>query len=239
MFLRFIFFDFLTIVPHSYTNFMRKIVRIILIGCFFCYQAIGELPTYLSEMGPFEMAKRIKYLASRYNISMTNVQILDAVFEKTGQAWEEYGKGDIAAFAEELDRRYGKTTNNDAAKQQAERDAEQRIAELQRNMESQRNMEAYEKREAAARVVRLKLEAEAKAKAKNEAEIDLRSLQWQQRQASNGLASGQCSLGIRYGTGTGVEKDQGLAVYWLTLSAAQGNIEAKAALVKLTNTPPN
>jgi len=68
-------------------------------------------------------------------------------------------------------------------------------------------------------------------------EADQRLLAWHQQQASNGSASAQCSLGLRYLTGKGVPQDETLGRQWLEKSAAQNNIEAKAALAKLTNSP--
>jgi hypothetical protein len=52
-------------------------------------------------------------------------------------------------------------------------------------------------------------------------------------QASNGMPSAQCSLGKRYLTGEGIEKNLILARYWLEKSAAQDNPEAKEALKRL------
>ena len=56
---------------------------------------------------------------------------------------------------------------------------------------------------------------------------------WQMRQASNGMRSAQCDLGLRYLKGDGVAWDTNLARYWLEKSAAQDCTEAKVALQRL------
>ena len=74
-------------------------------------------------------------------------------------------------------------------------------------------------------------------KERREAEADQRLTVWQLEKASNGFASAQCSIGLRYLNGKGVATDEALARYWLEKAAAQDNMEAKAALSKMTNAP--
>ena len=70
---------------------------------------------------------------------------------------------------------------------------------------------------------------------KKRIETDSRLLFWQFQQASNGFASAQCSLGLRYLKGQGIPTNEVLGRYWLEKSARQNNLEAQAALTKLTN----
>lgn len=53
--------------------------------------------------------------------------------------------------------------------------------------------------------------------------------------ANNGNAVGQMRLGRVYSLGLGVPRDAKLAQHWLTLSAAQGNPDAKAFLKQIYN----
>lgn len=64
-------------------------------------------------------------------------------------------------------------------------------------------------------------------------DLEVKALKFQMEGASNGYAHAQCSLGLRYLEGRGVETNRALAVFWLNQSAAQGNLDAKAALAKI------
>lgn len=53
---------------------------------------------------------------------------------------------------------------------------------------------------------------------------------WYRKAAEQGLAEAQCKLGMLYALGEGVEIDIKQAIYWLEISAGQGNKVAKLAL---------
>ncbi len=55
-------------------------------------------------------------------------------------------------------------------------------------------------------------------------------VKWLKPQATNGDASAQCKLGIRYLNGQGCETNREQAAYWLQKAAAQGNSEASNRL---------
>jgi hypothetical protein len=64
--------------------------------------------------------------------------------------------------------------------------------------------------------------------------IDARTVAWLFSQATNGSASAQCSLGLHYLSGQGVETNKTLAIEWLKRAADQGDIEASNKLEELT-----
>lgn len=64
-------------------------------------------------------------------------------------------------------------------------------------------------------------------------ELAAAALAFQLREASNGTASAQYSLGVRYLSGAGVPVNTNLALYWLSNSAAQKNVQAQAVLERL------
>ena len=76
-------------------------------------------------------------------------------------------------------------------------------------------------------------QAALEAQKKKAFELQKHAVEWLLSQATNGSASAQCSLGIHYLNGQGVETNKETAVYWLTQAANQGNIEASNALEKL------
>ena len=55
--------------------------------------------------------------------------------------------------------------------------------------------------------------------------------------AAAGYAIAQCTLGLCYQDGDGVEKDLVKAREWLTKAAARGNERAKKALAQMDNEP--
>lgn len=202
---------------------------LLLITCAVCEPVNAEQAKYLSEMGVFEQVRRIKFLAARYDISTDDVQRLDHVFEKKGVKWEEFSREEITLIVS------GSKGGQKAKEEAPKKDF---MVEERRNMELQRIKAEEERKQEESR-----LEQAAKLAALNAAKIkadaaDIRLLHWQQQQASNDYPSAQCSLGIRYLNGKGVAKDESLARYWLEKSAAQNNAEARAALTKLTNSPP-
>jgi hypothetical protein len=60
---------------------------------------------------------------------------------------------------------------------------------------------------------------------------------WQM--ATNGSASAQCSLGLRYLNGRGCETNRAQAIYWLQQSAMQGDSEASNTLAKISSVSTN
>jgi TPR repeat protein len=67
-----------------------------------------------------------------------------------------------------------------------------------------------------------------------------RTIKFRMEQATNGLPTAQCALGQNYLNGTdGFDTNKTLGVYWLTQSAAQGNLEAEELLkrAKLKSEP--
>jgi hypothetical protein len=90
--------------------------------------------------------------------------------------------------------------------------------------------------EVAAAKAQAELEAKRRAAEKKKFdESQARSFVWLQTQASNGLASSQCSLGLRYLNGQGCESNKDLAVHWLKIASANGDVEASNKLVKITS----
>jgi TPR repeat protein len=74
---------------------------------------------------------------------------------------------------------------------------------------------------------------EIKIKAKKRAEQEKKAVQWLLSQATNGSASVQCSLGLRYLKGQGVETNEALGRMWLEKATAQGDTEASNKLAEL------
>lgn len=60
--------------------------------------------------------------------------------------------------------------------------------------------------------------------------IESNRVAWLRSEATNGVASAQYDLGMRYLSGKGVGKDQALAREWLEKAAAKGHTYAKRAL---------
>jgi len=75
--------------------------------------------------------------------------------------------------------------------------------------------------------------ATIEAQKKKAFELQKHAVEWLLSQATNGSASAQCSLGIHYLNGQGVETNKETAVYWLTQAANHGDIEASNTLAKL------
>lgn len=75
--------------------------------------------------------------------------------------------------------------------------------------------------------------AAIEAQKKKAFELQKHAVEWLLSQATNGSASAQCSLGIHYLNGQGVETNKETAFYWLTQAANQGYIEASNMLIKL------
>ncbi len=69
--------------------------------------------------------------------------------------------------------------------------------------------------------------------------VDAKAVAWLFSQATNGSASAQCSLGLHYLNGQGVETNTALAIEWLKRAADQGDIEASNKLVKLSAVQTN
>jgi TPR repeat protein len=65
---------------------------------------------------------------------------------------------------------------------------------------------------------------------------DKKLLEWQYKQATNGMPSSQYDIGIRYLKGIGVTNNITNAVYWFKKSAEQNNIQAKLMLDTLSKT---
>jgi TPR repeat protein len=57
-------------------------------------------------------------------------------------------------------------------------------------------------------------------------------LQFQMERAEKGSENAQYALGMRYLKGDGVPQDDAIAKSWLEKSAAQGNAQAKIALIR-------
>jgi TPR repeat protein len=85
---------------------------------------------------------------------------------------------------------------------------------------------------AQALIEKQKAEAEKAARAKVYA-AQARAVILLQSQATNGSASAQCSLGLRYLNGQGCETNREQAIYWLTQAANQGDQEASNKLASL------
>lgn len=62
---------------------------------------------------------------------------------------------------------------------------------------------------------------------------DVKLLAFQRKRATDGEASAQFDLGLRYLTGKGVEKSDSEARVWLQKAAAQGHAKAKAKLAEI------
>jgi TPR repeat protein len=77
------------------------------------------------------------------------------------------------------------------------------------------------------------------AEKKNQSKQDVKSFHWLQKQATNGDASAQCSLGQRYLTGRGTETNREAAIYWLKQATAQGHEESSNILWRLENPVTN
>lgn len=60
-----------------------------------------------------------------------------------------------------------------------------------------------------------------------------RLLAWQFSEASNGTPSAQCSIGLRYLRGDGLETNLPLARYWLQKAASNQNAQARQTLITL------
>ena len=73
------------------------------------------------------------------------------------------------------------------------------------------------------------------AQKKKTFELQKHAVEWLQHQATNGSASAQCSLGLHYLNGQGVETNKETAVYWLTKASNQGDFEASNILTKLNS----
>lgn len=68
---------------------------------------------------------------------------------------------------------------------------------------------------------------------------DAKVVTWLLSQATNGDSSAQCSLGLHYLNGQGVETNKALAVEWLKKAADQGDTEASNKLEQLTTIQTN
>ena len=71
------------------------------------------------------------------------------------------------------------------------------------------------------------------ANKKNAEQAQGNAVRWLQPQATNGNASAQCRLGLRYLNGQGCETNRELAIYWLKKAADQGDAEASTVLTRL------
>ena len=76
-------------------------------------------------------------------------------------------------------------------------------------------------------------QAAIEAQKKKAFESQKHAVEWLLSQATNGSASAQCSLGIHYLNGQGVETNKETAIYWLTQAANRGDTEASNALTRL------
>jgi hypothetical protein len=79
----------------------------------------------------------------------------------------------------------------------------------------------------------------AKAVAAKKQAADVHTINWLLTQATNGSASAQCSLGLRYLKGEGVPKDEKQAREWLEKAATQGSDEAATVISKLNRASTN
>lgn len=68
---------------------------------------------------------------------------------------------------------------------------------------------------------------------------DAKAVTWLLSQATNGSSSAECSLGLHYLNGQGVETNKALAIEWLKKAADQGNIEASNRLEQLATIQTN
>jgi TPR repeat protein len=68
---------------------------------------------------------------------------------------------------------------------------------------------------------------------KRKEEVDERTVKWLMTQATNGIASAQCSLGLHYLSGQGCETNMELATEWLQKAAEQVSLEASNKLAEL------
>ena len=75
--------------------------------------------------------------------------------------------------------------------------------------------------------------AEQKAAAKKHADQEKKTIQWLFNQATNGSASAETSLGLRYLKGQGVPKNEAAGIQWLQKASAHGDTEATAKLAQL------
>jgi hypothetical protein len=81
---------------------------------------------------------------------------------------------------------------------------------------------------------------EKKAQTQKITEAKIKALEFDNAQASNGVAEAQCRLGLAYLNGQGVETNRYLAIKWLGKAAVQDNVEAQEALKKISeNTSTN
>jgi hypothetical protein len=74
---------------------------------------------------------------------------------------------------------------------------------------------------------------EQRAAEKKRAEQEKKTVQWLFNQATNGSASAESSLGLRYLHGQGVPRDEASGLQWLQKAAAHGDAEARAKLEQL------
>jgi hypothetical protein len=80
---------------------------------------------------------------------------------------------------------------------------------------------------------------EQKAAANKHAQQEAKTVQWLLKQATNGSASAESSLGFRYLKGQGVPKDEALGRQWLQKAAADGDAEAVSKLATLAAAQTN
>jgi len=189
----------------------------------------AERPKYISEMGIFQAAREIDWRAKRYQITTEEVQRFDAMLETKGWTWDDFSIDEVQVV---IYATRNNSTGSSADRKKLEADA----SKWREQEQEKKDREAREKQAADERAAKAKAQQAGKDKAQLEA--DMRLLSWQQRQASNGSASAECSLGIRYATGKGVTTNYALALYWLSMSSAQDNTEARRALRRLTNGLP-
>jgi hypothetical protein len=86
---------------------------------------------------------------------------------------------------------------------------------------------------------RLLTPEEQKAKAEKQKATEAKTVKWLESQAAAGSASAQCSLGMRYLKGQGVETNKALAIEWFKKAATQGDIEASNKLAGLASAQTN
>jgi hypothetical protein len=110
------------------------------------------------------------------------------------------------------------------AKEEAERNRKLQAVTHQWEVEEQQRqaaqLQAEYERQKAERLEALKKQQATQSKV----------LAFRLQSATNGLPTAQYQVGMAYLNGEGVETNKGLAVYWLSKAAAQGNEEAKAKL---------
>jgi TPR repeat protein len=68
---------------------------------------------------------------------------------------------------------------------------------------------------------------------------DAKTIAWLLSQATNGIASAECSLGLRYLNGQGVETNKTLAIEWLKKAAEHGDTVASNRLDQLATIQTN